>query len=57
MSYVPFASQVAIVTGGSKGLGRSIALKLASLGANVGIVYNSSAESAHEVRAFIETFL
>jgi NAD(P)-dependent dehydrogenase (short-subunit alcohol dehydrogenase family) len=47
----PLANQVAIVTGAAKGIGRGIALKLASLGADVGIVYNSSAAAAEQVRS------
>jgi len=39
----------AIVTGGSRGIGRAIALKLASLGANVAINYTRSDKEALEV--------
>jgi len=39
----------AIVTGGSRGIGRAIALDLASHGANVAIVYAGQAEAAAEV--------
>lgn len=38
--------QVALVTGGSRGLGRAIALKLAENGANVAIFYAGNAEKA-----------
>lgn len=41
--------KTALVTGASKGIGRGIALKLASLGADVIINYNGSADSANEV--------
>jgi NAD(P)-dependent dehydrogenase (short-subunit alcohol dehydrogenase family) len=49
----PLENQVAIVTGAAKGIGRGIALKLASLGATIGIVYNSSSVLAEQVRARI----
>ncbi|MBD7910540.1 MULTISPECIES: 3-oxoacyl-[acyl-carrier-protein] reductase [Clostridium] len=39
----------AIVTGGAKGIGRAIAIKLASLGANIVLNYRSSEEKAIEV--------
>lgn len=39
----------AIVTGGSRGIGRAIALKLAELGADVAINYNSNEALANEV--------
>lgn len=38
-----------LVTGGSRGIGKSIALKLAELGANVAITYSRSSETAEEV--------
>lgn len=44
----------AIVTGGSRGIGRSIALKLAECGADVAINYSKSADAANEVVAEIE---
>ena len=42
--------KTALVTGGSRGIGRSIALELADLGANVAITYASSAKAADNVR-------
>lgn len=41
--------QVAVVTGGSRGIGRAIAVKLASLGAHVYVNYSSRADAADEV--------
>src|SRR5258708_5581780 len=42
-------NRVAIVTGASRGLGRSIALELGKRGATVIVNYNASADSAQEV--------
>ncbi|HDN78830.1 MAG: beta-ketoacyl-ACP reductase [Chloroflexi bacterium] len=41
--------KVAVVTGSSRGIGRAIALKLASLGAKVVVNYRSNASAAQEV--------
>lgn len=43
-----------LVTGGSRGIGKAIALKLAGQGANVVITYARSAEAAEEVKREIE---
>jgi 3-oxoacyl-[acyl-carrier protein] reductase len=43
-----------LVTGGSRGIGRSIALKLADFGADVAITYARSADAAEQVKAEIE---
>lgn len=45
--------KVAVVTGASRGIGRAIAMKLASEGAAVVVNYNGSAERAEEVRSEI----
>ena len=46
--------RVALVTGGSRGIGRAIALHLASLGASVVVNYVSSSKAADDVVAEIE---
>jgi len=43
--------QVAIITGGARGIGRAIAVELAKAGAKVVVNYRSSAEAAQEVAA------
>ena len=40
---------VALITGGSRGIGAAVAKKLASLGADVAIVYSGNAEAANAV--------
>ena len=46
--------KTALVTGGSRGIGRAIALKLASMGANVAILYAGNADAAAETVTAIE---
>ena len=46
--------RVALVTGGSRGIGRAICLRLSSMGASVGVHYNSRKDAALEVKDAIE---
>ncbi len=41
--------KVALVTGGSRGIGRDIALALAAAGCDVALSYRTEADAAHEV--------
>jgi 3-oxoacyl-[acyl-carrier protein] reductase len=47
-------NKIAVVTGGSRGLGRGVALELAKRGAKVVVNYNSKAEAANEVVELIK---
>jgi 3-oxoacyl-[acyl-carrier protein] reductase len=47
-------SEVAIVTGGSRGIGRAIAVALAAKGMSVGINYRSGADEAKETLRLVE---
>jgi 3-oxoacyl-[acyl-carrier protein] reductase len=47
------SEKIAVVTGGSRGIGRGIALELARRGASVVVNYNKNAASAEEVAAEI----
>ena len=46
--------KVAIVTGGTRGIGRAIALKLADHGANIVINYRNSDKEAEELKSILE---
>jgi NAD(P)-dependent dehydrogenase (short-subunit alcohol dehydrogenase family) len=46
-----FANRVPLVTGGSRGIGRASAMKLARHGANVAISYTARARDAEQVVA------
>jgi 3-oxoacyl-[acyl-carrier protein] reductase len=55
MTEVPrFAGKVAVVTGGSRGIGRAIVLALAGEGADVAFSYRKEARAAREVVTSIE---
>jgi len=45
----PLSGKVALVTGGSRGIGRAVALKLARNGCDVAIVYHNSHEEAETI--------
>jgi len=54
MSFADLSGKVALVTGGSRGIGRGIALELARAGAAVYLTYRSGAEAAEAVVKEIE---
>lgn len=50
-----FKDKVAIVTGGTRGIGRAIALELAKNGCNIAFNYSKSADTAHALVKEIES--
>lgn len=50
----PLTGKIAVVTGGSRGIGRAICLRLASMGAQVAVNYVSNPLAAQETVALIE---
>lgn len=54
MSEKQFEGKSAIVTGGTRGIGKAIVLELAKCGANVAFNYSKSAEEAEKLKAEIE---
>lgn len=56
MSEKQFEGKSAIVTGGTRGIGKAIALELAKRSANVAFNYAKSADEAEKLKAEIEAF-
>lgn len=54
MSEKEFEGKVAIVTGGTRGIGKAIVLELARRGANVAFNYSKSADEAEMLKAEVE---
>lgn len=56
MSEKLFEGKAAILTGGTRGIGKAIVLELARLGANIAFNYSKSADEAEALKAEIEAF-
>jgi len=54
MSNSEFAGKIALVVGGSRGIGRAIALKLASSGFDIWVTYKSNHEAAKSIESEIK---
>jgi 3-oxoacyl-[acyl-carrier protein] reductase len=50
-----FTGKIALVTGGSRGIGRSVALGLAAAGADIALNYRSRGSEAEQVRAQVQS--
>src|SRR5918994_1427043 len=50
----PLDGKLALITGGTRGIGRAVALKFGALGADVVVNYNRSVEDAENVVAELE---
>jgi len=47
-------NKVALITGGSRGIGQAIALRLAKEGADIAIIYQSTKEEAEKVSKIVD---
>ena len=56
MSEQEFAGRTALVTGGSRGIGRAVSMRLAEAGAAVAVKYAGNDDAAEETRRLVEAF-